>query len=80
MNEVRALLEYTGCSNVGDLKAEWDGMHDLIQRLDDKLSGVVNTVRGDPPPNTLWSTHDAVELVEQVVNELNARAAWTVRV
>lgn len=80
MNEVRALLEYTGCSNVEDLKAEWDDMHDLVQRLGGKLSGVVNTVRGEPPCNTLWSTHDAVELVEQVVNELSARAAWTVRV
>lgn len=52
-----------------DLERELRGATDLIQRQADLLTGVVNAVRGDPPPDMLHSHHDAVELVTELVLE-----------
>ncbi|MBZ2197253.1 hypothetical protein [Occultella gossypii] len=60
--------------------AEVDGMHALIQRQGDLLTGVVNALRGDPPPLVSWSHHDAPELAadaEAEVERLTARTVTT---
>ncbi len=44
-----------------------DDRHDLIMRQSDLLTGVVNAVKGPPPELTIWSHHDAVELVQELV-------------
>lgn len=41
-----------------------DEYSDLMMRQGDLLRGVVNALRGDPPPLTHWSHHDAADLAE----------------
>lgn len=43
------------------------GWHDLNDRQDKLLTGVVNAIRGDPPPGVLWSHHDAAELARDLM-------------
>jgi hypothetical protein len=46
------------------------GMHDLIEAQGRLLSGAVNALRGEPPPDTLWSHHDVAELARETTAHL----------
>jgi len=43
----------------------------LMDRFGSLLNGVVNALKGDPPSNILWSTHDAPEVARSVIAELH---------
>jgi hypothetical protein len=47
---------------------EHDGMRRLVARQSELLCAVVNVIRGEPPPDTLWSHHDAPRLVADLKN------------
>lgn len=47
----------------------------LIQRQGKLLTGVVNAINGDPPPDTLWSHHDAPKLAQALRDEVEALRA-----
>ena len=48
-----------------EARAEERDADALIQRQAALLTGVVNALKGPPPPDTLWSHHDAPELAAQ---------------
>lgn len=51
---------------------EMEGMHELIVRQGDLLTGVVNAIRGEPAELCRHSHHDAPELAAGVVAERDA--------
>ena len=57
-------------AEVKRLVQEEDALHVLTAKLSALLTGVVNSVRGEPPPLKSWSGHDAPELVRGVVQEI----------
>lgn len=57
-------------AELADVKAEEDNSYQLVARQGALLTGVVNALRGNPPPDTMWSHHDAVELAEKMMAEL----------
>lgn len=66
-------------NRIAELEEEQESMRDLIQQQMRQLHEVMNAIRGEPvPPSALWSTHDAPERVQQLVNDLaNIRAELT---
>jgi len=61
------------------LRDEAEHYDDLIARQGALLRGVVNAIKGPPPDDTLWSHHDAPELAEGVMAELEALRADAAR-
>lgn len=59
-------------NRIAELEEEEVSMTDVIIRQGDLLRGVVNALKGPPPPDTSWSHHDAPELAQNLVNELAA--------
>lgn len=60
-------------AELAEEKQEMEGAYALSSRQADLLTGVVNAIKGDPPPDTLWSHHDAAELARKVMTELRGR-------
>jgi hypothetical protein len=54
-----------------EMREEENASYELIARQGDLLRGVVNALRGEPPPDTLWSHHDAPDLARAIVAERN---------
>lgn len=52
---------------IAELEEELHGTARLVVKQGTLLTRVVNTIRGRPPENGLWSVHDAPELAERVV-------------
>lgn len=52
-----------------DLTEENERATQLIGTMGTRLRDIVDLIRGKPPENCLWSTHDAVDLVRAVVLE-----------
>lgn len=52
---------------VDEMRAEENASYELVARQGDLLTGVVNALRGNPPPDTSWSHHDAAELAQKAV-------------
>ena len=50
-------------AEIAELRAEADFSYRLTSKQGRLLSKVVNIVKGEPPEDTLWSVHDAPELV-----------------
>lgn len=50
-----------------EMRAEENASYELVARQGALLTGVVNALRGDPPPDTSWSHHDAAELAQKAV-------------
>jgi hypothetical protein len=57
---------------IPELEAEIEGLTSTVIRQGEILRAVVVAVRGAPPENTSWSSHDAAELVRDVVAERDA--------
>lgn len=56
--------------HVKELEGELDMVSKLVDRQAKLLTGVVNTIRGEPDELSLHSHHDIVELVQGVVLEV----------
>lgn len=59
-------------AELADVKAEEDNSYQLVARMGALLKGVVNALRGAPPPDTLWSYHDAPDRAQAAIDERNA--------
>jgi hypothetical protein len=57
-------------AELSEAKGEADHNYRLISRQGRLLSATVNTLRGDPPEDTLWSHHDVAELASATVARL----------
>src|SRR5258708_8329368 len=64
--EARRMLLVT----LDEMRAEENASYELVARQGDLLTGVVNALRGEPPPDTLWSHHDAAELAQKTVRRV----------
>lgn len=56
---------------VDEMREEENASYELISRQGDLLRGVVNALKGEPPPDTLWSVHDAPQLAAAMVAALH---------
>jgi hypothetical protein len=59
-----------------EARAEETALHDLVSRQAELLTGVVNALRGAPPPDTMYSHHDAPERARAVVKERDEANAY----
>src|SRR5882757_5661032 len=57
-------------AELAEEKIETENACDLIARQGDLLRGVVNALRGEPPPDTLWSHHDVIILAAQMAQRV----------
>jgi hypothetical protein len=71
-SEVRAVFMNTMRPAVYEMVEEADRAHDLIGRQSKQLRKIVALVRGEPPPDMLWSTHDASLLVQDLADKVKA--------
>lgn len=55
---------------IRELVSEEKSNYRLIARQGDLLTGVVNALKGVPPPLTIWSHHDAPELASKAAAAL----------
>lgn len=55
---------------IRELRAENNFTTELCNRQADLLRGVVNALKGAPPPDTTWSHHDAPELALKAAKAL----------
>lgn len=64
-----------------ELETELDSATKLTERQSVLLTGVVNALKGEPPPLTLWSHHDAPELARDCKAKLErvARATYAAK-
>lgn len=74
------LIGFLACAwalgpELAEARRELERTQDGIIARGDKLSSIVNLIRGLPAPGHLHSTHDAVELVADVVAERDALRA-----
>ena len=52
-----------------ELETELGESADLVEKQSKLLTGVVNAIKGEPPELTLWSHHDAPDLVAGLVTD-----------
>jgi hypothetical protein len=69
---VPGYLRLYDAETVAQLEEEDNASTDLLIRFGNKMTAIVNLIRGTPEPNRAHSTHDVVELVAAVLAESDA--------